>query len=441
MKTAVIGFVLAGLASTAQAGNIFPYAYQKEVLPNKLTVLMIPMPSPGLVAYYSVVRTGSRDEVEAGKTGFAHFFEHMMFRGTLTYPGPMYDQIVTGIGADTNAYTTDDYTAYHLNFAREDLETVMKIESDRFQNLSYKEPDFQTEAGAIYGEFHKSQTSPFFLLEEKIKGLAYEQHTYKHTTMGFEADVKAMPEGYDYSKSFFQRFYRPDNVVLLIVGDIDPAATLELVKKYYGEWKPGYQAPKVPEEPAQHGEHTGEVSYPGRTLPILSVAYKGDRFDPAQRDYVAAILLGELAFGSNSDLYKKLVLNDQKVEFIGADIPMNRDTPLFEIDTMVKNAADIDAVRDEIYKTVERFQSQPPESAKLDQVKRRNRYAFAMSLDAPDHVAGHLARIVALTGDIEAVEKLYAAFDQVTPEDIQKAARKYFQPERRTVVVLKGAQG
>jgi zinc protease len=442
MRTAIMtGLLGLGIASSASGQKFFPYPYQKETLPNGLTVIVIPMPSPGLVTYYSIVRTGSRDEVEPGKTGFAHFFEHMMFRGTRTYPGPVYDRIVTGIGADANAYTSDDLTAFHLNFAKEDLETVVKIESDRFQNLSYEKPAFQTEAGAIYGEFRKSQTSPFFLLEEKLKSLAYDKHTYKHTTMGFEADVKAMPEGYEYSRSFFKRFYRPENVVLLIVGDVEPAATMKLVRKYYSSWQPGYVAPKVPDEPPQTAERTGEVTYPGRTLPILTVAYKGDRFDPANRDYVAARLLGELAFGSNSDLYKKLLINEQKVEFIGADIPMNRDTPLFEIDTMVKKPEDIAYVRDEIYRTIERFQARPPDPAKLDQLKRRTRYAFLMSLDAPDHVAGRLARIIALTGGLEALDRLYAEVEQVTPEDVQKAARKYFQPQRRTVVVLKGAQG
>ena len=100
--------LLISMGSYTMSKSTFPYKYQKEVLPNGLTVIMIPMESPGLVAYYSVVRTGSRDEVEPGKSGFAHFFEHMMFRGTKKYPGPVYDSVFTSIGADANAYTTDD---------------------------------------------------------------------------------------------------------------------------------------------------------------------------------------------------------------------------------------------------------------------------------------------------------------------------------------------
>ncbi|MGO8752829.1 MAG: M16 family metallopeptidase [Thermoguttaceae bacterium] len=437
---ASICLLAAMLGRDASAASIFPYPNHKEVLPNGLTVLMVPMPNPGLIAYYSIVRTGSRDEVEPNRTGYAHFFEHMMFRGTKLYPGSEYDRIVTGIGADANAFTSDDLTAFHITFAKEDLETVVKIESDRFQNLAYDKQGFETEAGAIYGEFRKSQTDPFFQLEEKLKDLAYQRHPYKHTTMGFEADVKNMPQGYDYSLSFFRRFYRPENVVLLIVGDVDPQATMELLRKYYGDWKRGYQPSEIPQEPPQTGEKTGEVKYPGQTLPVLTIAYKGARFDPADRDYVAAILLGELAFGNTSDLFKKLVIEEQKVEFIGADIPMNRDLPLFEIDTMVKKAEDVNAVRDQIYATLEKFKTQAVDARRLDAVKRHNKYAFLMSLDSADHVADHIARFVALTGDMEAVNRLYAAFDQVTPEGIQRAAQKYFAPQQRTVVVLKGTQ-
>src|SRR3990167_7492834 len=126
------------------------------------------MPSDGLVAYWSIVRTGSRDEYEPGRSGFAHFFEHMMFRGTERYPGDVYNRIITTIGASANAYTTDDHTAYHLSMAAEDLEQVMALESDRFQNLSYPESEFQTEAGAVYGEYRKARTDPEFALYEPL---------------------------------------------------------------------------------------------------------------------------------------------------------------------------------------------------------------------------------------------------------------------------------
>jgi zinc protease len=446
MKCAAILFLglslFFGQAGTLvlQAESLFPYPTKQTVLPNGLRVILVPMPGGGLVSYWSVVRTGSRDEVEPGRSGYAHFFEHMMFRGTKKYPGPVYDRIVTGLGADANAFTTDDFTAYYLTFAKEDLEKVVEIESDRFQHLDYGREAFQTEAGAIYGEFRKDQTQPEFMLEEKLRDTAFDRHTYKHTTMGFEADVKNMPQGYDYSRSFFRRFYRPENTVLLIVGDVEPAAALALVEKYYGPWQRGYVPAKITPELPPSRERKAEVRYPGKTLPILDLAYRGAAFNPADRDYVSARLLAKLAFGHTSDLYKKLVLQEQKAEELGAEVPIHRDPSLFEIAANVKKEEDIDAVRAEIDRTIEVFQTQPVAAEQLARVKRHEKYSFLMGLDSPAKVAGALVPFVAVTGGIEAVDQLYAAADRVTPENVRDAARKYFERKRRTVVVLKGSE-
>ena len=440
MKPFAAGLCLLLLAgSSAMAETILPYKVHTTVLPNGLKVITIPMESPGLVAYYSVVRTGSRDEVESGKSGFAHFFEHMMFRGTKKYPGPVYDSIVTSIGASANAFTSDDITAYHLNFAVEDLEKVIEVESDRFQNLHYELPAFQTESGAIYGEYRKGVTNPFEVLDERVRDLAFDVHTYKHTTIGFERDIKAMPDAYDYSLGFFKRFYRPENVVILVVGDVKPDAVLKLVRKYYSGWQKGYEPSSVQQEPPQQAERTGTVTYPGKTLPILDMAFKGDSFDPANTDFVAATVLGDLAFGETSDIYKKLYIQEQRVDALQASIPMQRDVPLFEIVARIKKDEDIPAIQDEVLNAIALFQTTPVDPQKLAGVKKRRRYEFLMNLDTPDRVAGRLAHVVAITGGIEAVDGYYTALAKVTPEDIMKAAKKYFVPERRTIVVLKGA--
>ena len=437
---ALLSAVLLFGGTNTMAEKIFPYASRTEVLPNGLTVILVPMESPGLVSYYTVVRTGSRDEVEPGKSGFAHFFEHMMFRGTRTYPGNVYDKLITGMGASANASTSEDQTVYHLSIATEDLEKVMELESDRFQNLHYEEPEFKTEAGAIYGEYRKSVTSPFALLNEKMQDLAYTTHTYKHTTIGFEADIKAMPEGYAYSWSFFNRFYRPENVVVLVTGDINPDAVMALVRKYYGVWQKGYVPPLITPEPPQAAERSAEITFPGKTLPILDMAYKGAAFNVDDRTFAAALLFGDLAFGETSDLYRKLYIREQRVQMLGASMPMNRDMPLFEITAMVRKDADLAAVRKEIEATLAAFQSQPVDEKRLNDLKKRRRYAFLMGLDSPDAVAARLSRFVSLTGSIGSVDALYEQIGAVTAEDVQRAARTYFTPDRRTLVTLKGAQ-
>ena len=423
----------------AQRAGAFPYEVHRTRLANGLEVLVVPMPADGLVSYWSIVRSGSRDEVERGVTGFAHFFEHCMFRGTRTLPGPEYDNVVNGMGADANAFTTDDFTAYHLSFAAADLPRVVEIEADRFQNLTYDEPEFKTESGAVYGEYRKSRTSPFSVLFEALQEKAFDVHTYKHTTIGFEADIAAMPQRYEYSKDFFQRFYRPENVVVLVAGDVDPARTLELVGQRYGGWQPGYRAPDVPQEPAQEGQRRIDVSFDGQTLPILTVAFKGERLLPDDRTMLAGTLLGDLAFGETSALYKQLVLEEQRVEFLASDFGMNRDPNLWAVFTRVKDPADVAAVEAEIWRTIERFRTTAVDPERLAAVRSNLRYSFLSNLTTPNQVCESLARIVAITGGIAAVDRIYATLEKVEPADVRAAAERWLVEDASTVAVLHAA--
>ncbi|PKN57793.1 MAG: insulinase family protein [Deltaproteobacteria bacterium HGW-Deltaproteobacteria-14] len=409
---------------------------KRLTLENGLKLLMIPLPADGLVSYWSVVRTGSRDEVEAGVTGFAHFFEHMMFRGSENFPGSAYDEIISGIGADANAYTTDDYTAYHLSFIAEDLPKVVEVEADRFQRLAYDEPGFKTEAGAVYGEYRKGRTSPWSVLYEKLQDAAFDAHTYKHTTMGFEADIQKMPERFAYSKTFYQRYYRPENVVIVVAGDIDTAAVEKLVMQRYGDWKPGYVAPEVPVEPEQTAARRVDVPFDGKTLPMLAVMFKGDRLQPGDTTMIAAQTIGELAFGETSPLYKKLVLDEQRVERLYASFDDQRDPGLWGVLAMVKDPGDVRAVEREIMATVADLRERPVEAARLAAVRSNMKYGFLSSMTTPDEVAGHLAPIVALTGDVTAVDERFATLDRVTPADVQAAAAKYLTVARSTVATL-----
>jgi zinc protease len=436
-----LSLVLTALGAFADEGTmpeIFPYATHVENLENGLKVVLIPMESEGLVSYWTVVRTGARDEYEPGHTGFAHFFEHMMFRGTEKFPQDVYNGITTRIGADTNAFTSDDLTGYHLSITSEDLETVMEIEADRFMNLSYPVEAFKTEAGAVYGEYRKNKMNPFFALFEAVYKESFEAHTYGHLAMGYEEDIKRMPEMFDYSRSFFSRYYRPENCVLLIVGDIDAESTMTMVRKYYGAWEPGYVAPQIPAEPEQQGEKRIEVPYPGQSLPIIMIGYKAPAFDASDKGWVSTYLLGSLAFGETSDAHKKLVLDEQVAEFVGTYMPFNRDPGLFNVYSRVKEADKVDYVMEELDRVVARYRDNPPDPQRLADLKSRVKYDFLMSLDTPDHVASELSRIIAVTGGIQAVDTLYRTLDSIEPADIQAAAARYLVTDKRTVALLRG---
>ncbi len=234
-------------AAFSQSREVFPYHVDVKDFSNGLKLVGVRFDSPGLAAYYSVVRVGSRHEVEKGRTGFAHFFEHMMFRGTESYPEEKYNEVLRSMGADSNAYTSSDRTVYHILASSRSLPRIVEIESDRFQNLKYSKEQFQKEAGAVLGEYNKSAANPFMALYEKLQETAYDVHPYQHMTIGFLEDIRAMPEMYEYSLEFFRRFYRPEYVTLLVVGDYDWDELSALVEQHYGDWERGGYAVDIPQ--------------------------------------------------------------------------------------------------------------------------------------------------------------------------------------------------
>src|SRR6266852_2953754 len=151
---------LAGVFLANAQNKTFPFAYTQEDLPNGLRLVTIPTDSPNLVSIYIVVQTGSRNEVEPGKTGFAHLFEHLMFRGTEKYSPEKYQDVLSRAGAASNASTSDDLTQYYTTFSKEDLPQILAMESDRFQHLKYSPELFKTETGAVLGEYNKNSSNP-----------------------------------------------------------------------------------------------------------------------------------------------------------------------------------------------------------------------------------------------------------------------------------------
>ncbi len=425
-------------AKTGQKARIFPFDYRVVQLANGFKAYLVKTPAAGQISYVTVVRTGAREEWEPGKSGFAHFFEHMMFRGTEKYPD--YDAVTTRIGAARNASTSIDVTQYYLQASGDSLEQIIDLESDRFMNLKYSEPGFRTEAGAILGEFNQGRANPALYLMEKLMDTAFTTHTYKHLTIGFERDVRAMPEGYEYSLGFYGRYYRPENCVLLLAGDFDAAQAERLIVRYYSPWKKGYVPPKIQPEPPQTAPREAVVEFPGRTLPVLAVGYKGPAWKAADRLAVASEVLGQVAFGPNSDIYRRLVLEERRVQSLGANFSLSRDPNLLTITTMVTNPKDVDSIKAEIAKTVERFRSEPCDGPLLADTKSAMKYGFLMRLETPQGVTFALRPFVVFTGGVEAVEDYYRALDAVTPQDVQAAAAKYLVESGRTTVTLVPAQ-
>jgi len=418
------------------AADILPYKATEKTLDNGLKVIIVPTGMPNLVSLQIPVQTGSRNEVEAGKTGFAHFFEHMMFRGSKRFPLEAREAIATKAGARTNAYTTDDYTNYHMTFAKDDLEAILEIEGDRFQNLEYTEEQFRTESRAVLGEYNKNSANPFQKLFEVMQDTAYTTHTYKHTTMGFLADVEAMPDQMAYAKLFFDRWYRPEYATVMLVGDVDPATAIPLVEKHFGGWKRGSYTVDIPQEPPQTAPKYAHVPWSSDTQPIVAVSFHGPAFSETNREAVSLDLLMELYFGSTSALYKQLVLDEQVVDGLFYDAPGSKDASLASVIAQLREEKDALYVRDLILMTLAQARTEAIDPARLADAKANNRYGMARSLDNTDAIAGRLARYVHFRRAYDTFNALFRLYDLATPADLHAAGQKYFRTENMVVTTL-----
>ena len=429
------------LSPLLQSSDIFPYDYKVEVLENGLKIVSIPLDNPHIISHYIIVRSGSRNEIEPGKSGFAHFFEHMMFKGTKDMPREVYDDFLTELGAGTNGYTTDDYTCYFVVFAgRENLEKVIKAEADRFINLYYDEEMLKTEAPVIEGEYYASVSNPGRRLFEVLRDTAFVKHSYKHTTLGYLQDILDMPNQFEYSQLFKKRFYAPDNTILLVAGDFDHDQLMEYVKKYYSGWEKSNYTLVTPEEPPQTEAKRAHYEWPSKTLPRLVIGFHGPEFSDEKIDKAALDLLAETSFSRSSALYQKLVIEEQKCLSLYASFADRRDPYLLTFNAVVKDEKDLPYVEQEIFKELERLKKEIVSEEHLADIKSNMKYSFASALGTTDGIASSLAHYINLTTDPGTINKLFDFFDKVSPADIQKMCQKYFVKTNSTVVTLSGGK-
>ena len=416
--------------------RVFDMPYLMRDLDNGLRVIVVPTDYPDIVTIQIPVQTGSRNEIEPGKTGFAHFFEHMMFRGTEKYPAEVYNDILKKAGADQNAYTTDDYTNYHITFTKEDLEKVIEIEADRFQNLSYSEEAFRTEALAVNGEYLKNFSNPIRKMFERLSDLMFTEHTYKHTTMGFVEDIEAMPDQIEYSKTFFDRWYRPEKSVVILVGDLDAESTFDLVEKYWGDWERGDYSIDIPTEPPLAGPKYEHLKWDTPTQPWLLMTYRGPAYQPTEKDMPALDLMSSIYLSDSSDLYQKLVIQDQTVDQMFGYFPDQIDPGMLVIAARLTDAEHAVDVRDAINATIVEARTQLVSAQKVKETKTRLRYSFTAELDSSGNIGGMLASFVQFFRTPETINEVYATYDSLTAEDIRHYSNKYFTDSSRVTLTL-----
>ncbi len=429
--------LLLSIPAALHSAKIFPYDYKIEELENGLKIISIPLDNPHIISFYTIVRSGSRNEIESGKSGFAHFFEHMMFKGTKDVPREDYDDFLTLLGAGTNGYTTDDYTCYFVVFAgQENMESVVKTEADRFINLYYNEEMIKSEAPVIEGEYYASVSNPSRRIYETLRNTAFDLHSYKHTTLGYLEDILDMPNQFEYSQLYQKRFYAPDNSILLVVGDFDHDQLMNYVRKYYSPWEKSNYTLVTPEEKPQTKQKRAHYDWPSPTLPRLAIGFHGPAFSDENIDMAAMDLLAAVAFSSSSAFYQKLVIEEQKCQSFFTSFSDHRDPFLLIFNTILKQEKDLPDIEKEIFKELERLKEEPVDVETLAKVKSNLKYSFANSMGTTDGIAGNLAYYINLTGDPNTVNKVFDLYEKITPEDIQEMTRKYFKTTNSTVVTL-----
>lgn len=436
----VAALALGLCAARETHAQVLPHEPTVDRLPNGLTVVTVPYDTPGIVAYFTLVRTGSRDEVEAGHSGFAHLFEHMMFRGTRQLPAREYEHRMQHMGADNNAYTTEDYTLYTVTLPTRSVEGLIAVEADRFRNLSYAEREFQTETRAVLGEYNKNAASPVQQMWESMAEVAFTRHTYGHTTMGYLRDIQAMPGLYTFSQQFFRRFYTPDNCTVIVAGDFDRARVMEAVRAQYGGWTGARAAPAIAAEPEQDAPRRRALAWEGTSPPRMLLGYRVPAFDLATRDNAAIEVVHALAFSASSDLYQRLVVRDTKLLALQSWAgELHRDPTLFVVEATLAPGATFDEVEAAVTEELARIGRGEADAARVADVVSNLRYAMPMDVQRPADAAQLVARFMALTGQVDTYARYHALVSAVTPDDVARVARSFLTPQRRTTITLSPA--
>jgi zinc protease len=413
-----------GFTYVQSAGGIDEYRLDS----NGLSVLLAPDHSAPVVTFQVTYHVGSFNEV-TGTTGATHILEHMMFKGSEGFNDPKGNsikQFLERVGGQFNANTSVDRTSYFATIGRENLEGYIAIEADRMRRLWLHESDRQSEMTVVRNEYERGKNDPDNVLVEEVTAAAFVALPYHHPTIGWLSDIEHVP--ISKLREFYDTFYWPNNATVSVVGDIDTAQTLALIRKYYGVY-PHSPLP-IPavytEEPAQTGPRRVVVKRPGE-LGTVVIAYKvpdGRDADQPALEMLDAIL----SDGKNARLYRALVDPGLALNS-GAGTDLHRGTSLHLVYASLAPGADQDKVEKALLAQIERIKTAGVTPAEIERVKQQFIAADAYKRDGTAGVAGELNEWIAV-GDWT----LYVTFPQkveaVTPADVQRVARKYLTEDQ-----------
>ena len=374
-----------------------------------------------------------------GITGVSHVLEHMMFKGTDDYPAGEFSRIISENGGSENAFTSKDYTAYFQRLEKSRLQVSFELESDRMRNLHLQEKEFIKEINVVMEERRmRTDDKPTALTYEQFGATAFISSSVRIPTIGWMNDLENMQ--LSDLQHWYERWYAPNNAIVVVVGDVDPEAVLKLAKQYFGPLQPEVIVPPKPRlEPPQKGKRELTVKAPaevpytimGYKAPVLATAE--ERWEPYALEVLANVLDG----GDSARLTRDLVRGSQIATSAGAGYDLyDRQAGLFLLDGTPTESSTVAEIQEALFEQIQRLQNEPVTDEELTRIKSGVVASAVYELDSIFYQAMKIGQLEAVGLDWRLADEYVDRINAVTAEQIQSVAKKYLVEEALTVAVL-----
>ena len=424
----VAGVLLPASSLEAQNFNI-----QEHSLKNGMKILVQEDPSIPNVALYTFFRVGSRNEHE-GITGLSHFFEHMMFNGAKKYGPGEFDRTMEAAGGSNNAYTSNDMTVYQDWFPNSALPLIFDLEADRVQYLAFDPKIVESERQVVYSERRLSvDNDNFGLLDEQLEAAAIIAHPYHWSVIGWPSDIEKWT--LDDLKAYFAKGYSPSNATMVVVGSVKADDVFRLAEKYM-EPIPAHDPPEPVRtiEPKQMGERRITV-HKFAQLPIVEIAYHVPQAQGPDY-YTLELLQALLTSGESSRLYRSLVDQQQLAVAVQSSHGPTIDPFLFTFTVQPRQGVAPEKAEQALYTEIEKLKTAGVDEHELQKARNQAIAEYYRSLRSINRRANVIGTYQVLFGDYHKLAGVEQEYNQVTPADIQRAAKQYFDANNRTVATL-----
>ena len=406
--------------------------YQRLVLPNGLVVILHQDKSTPIVHVELWYHVGSKNE-KPGRTGFAHFFEHMMFKGSRNVEPEQHTSIVASVGGQANAYTNEDTTVFWQTLPAQYLPLVLWMEADRMASLRIDEKTFVSEREVVKEERRmRIENPPFGLLNELISFNAYDVHPYKHPVIGSMTDLNAAT--INDVRDFYKTYYVPENATMMIVGDFETDTAVSLVNQYFGAVpKASSPVPRdIPQEPKHTKERRVTLEEPW-PLPAVVVAYQVP-YNGAPESYPMFVMSKTLSDGNTSRIYRKLVYESGLALTAFGTSSFLEQPGIFSAVALVNPGKSPDAVEQALIGEFDKLKTEGITERELQRAKNQFARDYIVSRLSIKEKASQLGHAEVIQKDMASADGEFDTFQAVTLDDVKRVAQKYFVPEGRLVM-------